>query len=102
MFALLPLSVVPFGPALFAFKLQQNSMQSCVPLVFRGAFKNPKDFWQTFLYIDGNAVEAKLVKSPLDWIFGGAWFHQNGKMPIVEVPEWGSVRDMAPYHLPAG
>ncbi|GMO41744.1 MAG: hypothetical protein Ta2B_21770 [Termitinemataceae bacterium] len=69
---------------------------------FSRIIKNAKDFWKTFLYIDDNAVEEKSVKSPLDWIFGGAWFHQNGKMPIVEVPEWGSVRDMAPYHLPAG
>ncbi|GMO34953.1 MAG: hypothetical protein Ta2B_15280 [Termitinemataceae bacterium] len=69
---------------------------------FSRIIKNAKDFWRTFLYIDDNAVKAKLAESPLSWVFGGAWFHHNGKMPIIEVSEWGSIKDMAPYHLPAG
>ncbi|GHT48189.1 hypothetical protein FACS1894102_0650 [Spirochaetia bacterium] len=69
---------------------------------FSRIIKNAKDFWRTFHYIDNRAVEANLAKSPLSWVFGGAWFHHNRNMPIVEVSEWGSVADMAPYHLPAG
>jgi putative transposase len=69
---------------------------------FSRIIKNAKDFWNTFRYIDDNAVKANLAKSPLFWLFGGAWFHRFGKMPVIEIAEWGSVRDMAPYHLPAG